>query len=173
MVIKGASSPERLLDDTSLFLHSVESKLPEQQRRIIRMLHEPGQELEGRKILVVDDDMRNTFALSIALQECGSEVALAANGQLALDALDDDSDIDLVIMDMMMPVMDGLEAIARIRESDRYGQIPIIALTARTSPEDKQQCLEAGANDFLTKPVDMNRLVSLMNVWLHQCNTQP
>lgn len=173
VVIKGASSPERLLDDTLLFLHSVESKLPEEQRRIIRMLHEPGQVLEGRKILVVDDDMRNTFALSIALQECGSEVALAANGQLALDTLEVDSDIDLVIMDMMMPVMDGLEAIRRIRESDRYGQLPIIALTARTSPEDKKQCLDAGANDFLTKPVDMNRLVSLMNVWLHQCHTQP
>ena len=168
IVIKNPGSRERLLDDTSLFLHRVEGNLREEQRRIIRMLHQSDQIPGHNKILVVDDDMRNAYALSTTLQDWGCTVVIAGDGQAALDALDRDDEVTLVLMDIMMPVMDGYEAIRRIRQSDRYGKIPIIALTALASADDRASCIEAGATDYLTKPVDLQKLVSLMKVWLLQ-----
>ncbi|MFB9847785.1 response regulator [Oceanisphaera arctica] len=166
IVIKGVSSPERLLDETTLFLHSVESSLPLNQRNIIQMLHSPEQLLLGRKILLVDDDLRNTYALSKVLREHGLEVSMADNGELALQKLEEEQDIELVLMDIMMPVMDGYEAIRRIRQQARFKSLPIISLTAKAMPEDKAKSIEAGANDYCTKPVDVDRLISMMRVWL-------
>ncbi len=165
VVVKNTAAPELLADKVSLFLHSVESSLPEDQRRKIRMLHDPAQQLRGKKVLLVDDDMRNTFALSRVIEEAGLNVVLAENGQLALDVLEREDDIDLVLMDIMMPVMDGYEAMRRIRQEERTAQLPILALTAKAMPEDRAMCLEAGANDYLTKPVDIDRLMSLIRVW--------
>ncbi|WP_198650256.1 response regulator [Oceanimonas marisflavi] len=166
IVIKGASSPERLLDETTLFLHSVETSLPSEQRNIIQMLHSPEQLLQGRKVLLVDDDLRNTYALSKVLREHGLEVDMADNGELALQKLEEEPDIELVLMDIMMPVMDGYEAMRRIRRQARFKSLPIIALTAKAMPEDKAKSIEAGANDYCTKPVDVDKLVSMMRVWL-------
>ncbi len=165
IVIKGASSPERLLDETTLFLHSVESSLPHDQRTIIQMLYNSEQQLQGRKILLVDDDLRNTYALSRALSEQGLEVSMADNGELALQKLAEE-DIELVLMDIMMPVMDGYEAMRRIRQQARFKKLPIIALTAKAMLEDRTKCIEAGANDYCTKPVEIDRLMSMMRVWL-------
>jgi CheY-like chemotaxis protein/HAMP domain-containing protein len=166
IVIKGVSSPERLLDETTLFLHSVESSLPAGQRDIIQMLHRPEKVLEGRKVLLVDDDLRNTYALSKALRENGLEVCMADNGELALEKLSQDDGIELVLMDIMMPVMDGYESMRRIRKQPRYKKLPIIALTAKAMPDDRAASIEAGANDYCTKPVDVRRLVSMMRLWL-------
>lgn len=168
IVLKEADSEERVLDEVLLFLHSVESSLPGRQQQVVRMLHDPDQVLEGRKILLVDDDMRNTYALSNVLQKSGLDVVMADNGKLALEKLDEESDIDLVVMDIMMPVMDGYEAMRAIRSRPDCGKLPIIALTAKAMPEDRAKCLEAGANDYLTKPVDVEKLLSLMRVWLFQ-----
>ena len=166
IVIKGASSPERLLDDASLFLHSVVSNLPAHQQEMIRMMHEPNQVLHDKKILLVDDDIRNTFAMSKELREHGMEVILADNGQLALELLDTNPDIDLVLMDIMMPVMDGHEAMKKIRQQVKHKNLPIIALTALAMPEDYAQCFESGANDYMSKPVDVGKLLAMMRIWL-------
>lgn len=168
IVIKGASSPERLLDEVSLFLHSVETSLPPDQRKIIRMLHDTDQPLQGKKILMVDDDLRNTFALSKVLKQHGLVVTLADNGQMALDRLEEDPNMDLIIMDIMMPVMDGYEAMQEIRQQSRFEDLPIIALTAKAMAADRTKCLESGASDYLTKPVDIEKLLSMMRVWLFQ-----
>ena len=166
VVFKDSASIGILADKVSLFLHSVESALPDSQRRSIQMPHNPAETLRERKILLVDDDMRNTFALTKVLEKTGIKVVLAENGQLALDALAREDDVDLVIMDIMMPIMDGYEAIRRIRREERMADLPIIALTAKAMPEDRAKCLEAGANDYLTKPVDVDRLLSLIRVWI-------
>lgn len=166
IVIKGVSSPERLLDETTLFLHSVESKLPLEQRNIIQMLHSSERLLQGRKVLLVDDDLRNTYALSKVLREHGLSVSMADNGELALSKLAQEPDIELVLMDIMMPVMDGYEAIRRIRQQERYKKLPIIALTAKAMPEDKAKSIDAGANDYCTKPLDIEKLLSMMRVWM-------
>ena len=166
IVIKGASSPERLLDETTLFLHSVESSLPNEQRNIIQMLHSPEQLLKGRKVLLVDDDLRNTYALSKVLREHGLVVSMADNGELALQKLEQEQGIELVLMDIMMPVMDGYEAMRKIRQQAKFNKLPMIALTAKAMPEDRAKSIEAGANDYCTKPVDVDRLMSMMRVWL-------
>jgi CheY-like chemotaxis protein len=166
IVLKEADSEERVLDEVLLFLHSVESSLPAEQREVVRMLHDPDQVLQDRKILLVDDDMRNTYALSKALQKSGLTVVMADNGKLALDKLETEADIELVVMDIMMPVMDGYEAMRAIRAQQCFEKLPIIALTANAMPEDRAKCLEAGANDYLTKPVEVEKLLSLMRVWL-------
>ena len=171
VVMKGGNSQERLLEETAFFLRSVASALPEDERCMTQPLQEPGEVLRGKKILVVDDDMRNTFALSTSLQKYGSQVLMAADGQLALDILDRESDIDLVLMDILMPVIDGTETIGRIRKRNDYGHVPIIALTALMTPADRDKALCAGANDFLTKPVDTDQLMALINLWLEQCYT--
>ncbi|PKH02646.1 two-component system sensor histidine kinase/response regulator [Psychromonas sp. MB-3u-54] len=174
IIIKGAESPERLLDDVSLFLHSVETSLPKAQKKTIRMLHNADAMLKGRRLLLVDDDMRNVFALTRQLEDVGMEVTMADNGQVALDKLSVAPDgthkpFDLVIMDIMMPVMDGYEAMRKIRKlTNGYANIPIIALTAKAMPEDKSKCIEAGASEFLTKPVELDKLMSILRVWLYK-----
>ena len=168
IVIKDVRSQERLLDEASLFLHRVVGKMPEKKKQMIRNLHETDALLQGKRVLLVDDDMRTTFALSRLLTTRGMEPVKAANGMQALELLEEDLDIDIVLMDIMMPLMDGYEAMRRIRAQDRFRKLPIIALTAKAMPEDRQKCIEAGANDYLPKPLDPERLVSMMRVWLYR-----
>ncbi|WP_240414883.1 response regulator [Paenibacillus periandrae] len=168
IVIKGVNSSDRLLDEVSLFLHSIHKLLPPEQKEMIRMVRDSDETLKGRKVLLVDDDLRNTFALSKILKKHGLEVVMADNGKLALDKLDSENGIELVIMDIMMPVMDGYEAISRIREMPKFQSLPIIALTAKAMTGDREKCIERGANDYMTKPVDTDKLLSLIRVWLFQ-----
>jgi len=166
IVIKGASSSDRLLDEVTLFLHSVESTLSNDQKDMIRVHHNPDQALRNRTVLLVDDDMRNTFALSKLLKKHGMNVVIADNGEMALEKLRSEKAIELVIMDIMMPVMDGYQAMREIRSHKAWQDMPIIALTARAMPEEQERCMEAGANDYLVKPVDIERLLTLLRVWL-------
>ena len=168
IIIKGARSPERLLAETTLFLHRVEANLPEEKRRMLRMVHDKGALFKDKKILVVDDDMRNVFALSSVLEDKGLDIIGARNGREALEQLDKQPDIDLVLMDIMMPEMDGYQAMAAIRQQARFRTLPIIALTAKAMKGDRSKCIEAGANDYLAKPFDTDRLLSLLRVWLHK-----
>ncbi|WP_404478232.1 response regulator [Novosphingobium sp. BL-52-GroH] len=166
IVIKGASSSERLLDEVTLFLHSVESSLSRDQQALIRMHHDPDQTLKNRTVLLVDDDMRNTFALSKVLKKHGLTLIIADNGRMALEKLRENKQIELVIMDIMMPVMDGYQAMQEIRRNRDWAGLPIIALTARAMPDEVDRCMEAGANDYMMKPVDIDRLLTLLRVWL-------
>jgi len=166
IIIKGVKSEERLLDETALFLHRTISNLPESKQKIINNLYDKESVFHAKKILVVDDDSRNIFALSKILQERGMEVSKAENGIIALEMLNAHEDIDLVLMDIMMPEMDGYETMGRIRAQVKYKSLPVIALTAKAMKDDKQKCIDAGANDYITKPIDVDRLLSLMRVWL-------
>jgi CheY-like chemotaxis protein len=166
IIIKGARSPERLLDEVSLFLHRVEAHLPEDSQAMLRRLRSADETLRGRRVLVVDDDMRNVFALVNALDSYGIETLVARSGQDALDRLAADGGIELVLMDIMMPGMDGYEAMRRIRRNQSLKKLPVIALTAKAMREDQERCLAAGANDYMPKPVQIERLVSLLKVWL-------
>ena len=166
IIIKGVKSEERLLDETALFLHRTISNLPKSKQLIINSLHDKEAVFHSKKILLVDDDMRNVFALSKILQERGMEIIKAENGKNALEMLDMHTDIDLVLMDIMMPEMDGYEAMKRIRSQVKFKSLPVIALTAKAMKDDKQKCIDAGANDYITKPIDVERLLSLMRVWL-------
>ena len=166
IIIKGAKSPERLLDEVTLFLHSVESTLSIDQQEVIRMQHHPDQVLQGRTLLLTDDDLRNTFALSKLLKKHGMNIVLADNGRMALEKLKENNSIDLIIMDIMMPIMDGYQAMREIRAQKSLKDVPIIALTARAMPEEQEKCMAAGANDYLTKPVDIERLLTLLRVLL-------
>ncbi|OUS29722.1 hypothetical protein A9Q99_08590 [Gammaproteobacteria bacterium 45_16_T64] len=166
IVIKGVGSPERLLDDVSLFLHSIESRFDEKNRKSISRLHDEDAMLKDRRILLVDDDMRNTYALSKQLIEIGFDVEMASNGKDALEILEQDENYELVLMDTMMPVMDGNEATIRIRQIPHYEALPIIALTAKTMPEDREKCLAAGASEYITKPIDFEKLLSVIRIWL-------
>lgn len=169
IIIKGVRSEERLLDETSLFLHQVVEKMPEEKRKIITALHDTDQLLRGRNILIVDDDMRNVFALSKVLNEKGINTIKAENGIRALEILDARStEVDLVLMDIMMPLMDGYETMRKIREQSSLRSLPIIALTAKAMQRDKDDCIAAGASDYLAKPVDIGRLLSMMRVWLYR-----
>ncbi len=168
IIIKGVISPERLLDEVSLFLHSLSTHLSEEQQRIVAKLHDPEELLKERKILIVDDDMRNIYALSKKFTDIGMEVFTAENGAVSLQMLKDNPDIEIVIMDVMMPVMDGLEAIKQIRKQSQYKKLPILSLTAKAMAEDKEQCMAAGASDYLTKPLDMDQLISLIRIWLYK-----
>lgn len=167
IVIKDVRSPERLLDEVSLFLHQVVNQMPEPKRKIIRDLHDPDMPLRGKKILVVDDDMRTIFALSRLLAERGLQVVRAEHGERALQLLDEHPDVDLVLMDVMMPVMDGYTAMRSIRAQERFRKLPIIALTAKAMPDDRKCCLDAGASDYLTKPLDAQQMFSMMRIWLY------
>jgi CheY-like chemotaxis protein/signal transduction histidine kinase len=166
IVIKDASSSARLLDEVTLFLHSLEATLSTDQQAMIRMQHDPDHVLHRRTVLLVDDDLRNTFALSKLLKKHGMSVIIADNGQMALEKLREEKAIELIIMDIMMPVMDGYQATREIRAKANWAQLPIIALTARAMPEEQERCMEAGANDYLVKPVDIDRLLTLLRVWL-------
>jgi CheY-like chemotaxis protein len=171
IIIKGAKSPERLLDEVSLFLHQVVAELPAEQQNMIHQARNRDAVLEGRKILIVEDDIRNVYSLTSILEPRGAIVEIARNGQEALDALGRQKAageplIELVLMDVMMPVMDGLEATRRIRLEPRWQKLPIITLTAKAMPDDQDRCLAAGANDYMAKPIDVDRLLSLVRVWM-------
>ena len=166
IIIKGVKSEERLLDETALFLHRTISNLPESKQVIINNLYDKEALFQRRKILLVDDDMRNVFALSKILKERGMEIIKAENGKDALEKLQSHAGVELVLMDIMMPEMDGYEAMRQIRSQLKYKNLPVIALTAKAMKEDKQKCIDAGASDYITKPIDTERLLSLMRVWL-------
>jgi CheY-like chemotaxis protein len=169
IIVKGARSPERLLDEVTLFLHSVESTLSREQQEIIRMQHNPDEVLQDRTLLLVDDDLRNTFALSKLLKQHDMRIIIADNGQMALEKLAENPSIELILMDIMMPVMDGYQTMRAIRAQSALEDIPIIALTARAMPGEQEKCMAAGANDYLTKPVETERLLTLLRVMLfHQ-----
>ncbi len=165
-VVKGANSPERLLDEVTLFLHSVGTSLLTEQKAILKKLHKRSDPLEGAKILLVDDDMRNSFSLSKQLKYEKVDVIIADSGKLALEKLHRLKYVDLILMDIMMPEMDGYEAIHHIRANSDWRAIPIIALTAKAMSGDKKKCLEAGANDYISKPVDFDKLLDTMRVWV-------
>jgi len=168
IIVKGAKSPERLVGEVSLFLHLVESSLPQDQQKMIRRALDKEAMFERRKVLLVDDDIRNIFSLSSVLAEKGMQIVEAGNGVEALERLQEHPDIDIVLMDIMMPEMDGFEAMRRMRRDARWARLPVIALTAKAMLGDQKQCLDAGASDYLTKPVDLDKLFSLMRVWLYQ-----
>ena len=166
IIIKGARSPERLLDEVTLFLHKVESQLSTERQHMLKTARGRDRVFEGRTILLVDDDVRNVFALTSALEQRGANVVVGRNGFEAISKLDEVPGIDLVLMDVMMPGMDGLEATRRIRKDGRFDRLPIIAITAKAMKDDQEQCLAAGANDYLAKPIDLARLYSLLRVWM-------
>ena len=168
ITLKTVRSPERLLDEATLFLHQVQANLPEDKQQMLEKVHDKEAILKGKEVLIVDDDVRNTFALVTALESHKLEVLVAATGVEALSVLDEHPDINIVLMDIMMPEMDGYEAMQKIREQARFRQLPIIALTAKAMKKDRAKCIEAGANDYLSKPVDLNKLLSLMRVWLYR-----
>jgi signal transduction histidine kinase/CheY-like chemotaxis protein/HAMP domain-containing protein len=168
IIIKGVKSEERLLDETALFLHRVVEHLPKKKQQIINTLHDKEAFLKGKKVLIVDDDMRNLFALSKVLDEKGMQILEAENGKVALDMLQKEKGIDIVLMDIMMPVMDGYEAISKIRSLPAFKALPVIALTAKAMKEDVEKCIAAGANDYLAKPIEIEKLISLMSVWLYK-----
>ncbi|MGH9944989.1 MAG: response regulator, partial [Pyrinomonadaceae bacterium] len=168
IIVKEVSSPERLLAETALFLHRVEANLPEPKRRMLEQLHRRDPVLAGRKILVVDDDVRNIFALTSALESHNMHVVNAENGQEGIDLLKQTPGVDAVLMDIMMPGMDGYEAIRAIRQSPEFAALPIIALTAKAMKADRDRCLEAGASDYISKPLDVDQLLSLLRVWLYR-----
>jgi len=171
IIIKGAKSPERLLDEVSLFLHQVVADLPPEQRKMIEKARHRDAALEGRRILIVEDDVRNVYSLTSVLEPRGVVTQIARNGQEAITALeaageDLEKAIDLVLMDVMMPVMDGLTAARTIRSEAKWAKLPIIMLTAKAMPDDQQNCLDAGANDYMAKPIDVDKLLSLVRVWM-------
>jgi signal transduction histidine kinase/CheY-like chemotaxis protein len=166
IIIKGARSPERLLDEVTLFLHKVESQLSNERQKMLKTARSRDRVFEGRKILVVDDDVRNIFALTSALEHKGAIVEVGRNGLEAIEKLNTVDDIDLVLMDVMMPEMDGYEATIEIRKNPRWRKLPIIAVTAKAMKDDQDRCLQAGSNDYLAKPIDLDRLFSLIRVWL-------
>jgi CheY-like chemotaxis protein len=167
IVLKGVQSPERLLDETALFLHRDISKLPEHKRRMIEKLHDSDEPLRDRKVLVVDDDVRNIFALNSLLERHGMNVITATNGQDAITLLENNPDLSLILMDVMMPDMDGYETMRRIRDIPEFHQLPIISLTAKAMKGDREKCLQAGASDYVAKPVNTDQLLSLVRMWLH------
>ena len=168
IVVKDARSPERLLDETSLYLHRMESRLPAEKRRMLERLHTADGVFEGKKVLIVDDDVRNVFALTSVFERRGMEVVFAENGREGLDALREHPDVSLVLMDIMMPEMDGYEATRAVREMPQFERLPIVALTAKAMKGDREKSIASGASDYITKPVDVDQLLSLMRVWLYR-----
>jgi HAMP domain-containing protein/CheY-like chemotaxis protein len=167
IIVKDAGSPERLLDETALFLHRPQSALPPDSRKMLEQLHTPDAVLPGKRVMIVDDDVRNVFALTSALEARGMEVRFAENGREAIESLDADPSVDLVLMDVMMPEMDGHETTVALRADDRFADLPIISLTAKAMKGDREKSIAAGASDYITKPVDIEQLISLMRVWLY------
>ncbi|HEY6878871.1 MAG TPA: response regulator, partial [Polyangiales bacterium] len=166
IIVKGARSPERLLDEVTLFLHQVEATLPPERQRMLQRARHREAIFDDRRVLIVEDDVRNVFALTSALEPKGMRVTIARNGREALAALERDPQLELVLMDVMMPEMDGLEATRRIRQQERWRELPIIALTAKAMRDDQERCMQAGASDYIPKPLDVDMLLSLLRVWL-------
>jgi CheY-like chemotaxis protein len=168
VVVKGVESPERLLDQTALFLHRVVADLPLEKQQMLDRLHSSDDDLVGKKVLVVDDDVRNIFALSSVLERRGMTVLTAGTGREAIAMLDSTPDLAIVLMDIMMPEMDGYETMQVIRRNPSLRRLPIIALTAKAMKGDREKCLEAGASDYLAKPVNIEQLLSALRMWLHR-----
>jgi CheY-like chemotaxis protein len=166
VVLKGVKSDERLVDETTLFLHTVVEKMGQKVKSKLSEIYDNDSFMKNKKVVVVDDDVRNVFALTDELEELNMIVVKATNGQEALEVLEENPDADIVLMDIMMPVMDGYEAIRRIRQHDRFRDIPILALTAKAMRGDRDKCIKAGATDYIPKPIDFDRLMSTMRVWL-------
>jgi CheY-like chemotaxis protein len=166
IIIKDVKSPERLLDETAIYLHRPEASLPEAQRKVLRELHQTVPTLAGTTVLVVDDDLRNIFAITSALESHQATVLYAENGKDGLELLDKHPAIEVVLMDIMMPEMDGYEVMRRIRINEKFRHLPIIALTAKAMRHDREKCIQAGASDYIAKPVDMDKLLSMLRVWL-------
>jgi CheY-like chemotaxis protein len=168
IVVKGVESPERLLDETALFLHRVVTDLPVEKQRMIERLHRSDEDLIGKPVLIVDDDVRNIFALSSVLESRGMKVVSAPAGREAIAILQSTSEVSIALIDIMMPGMDGYETIRAIRQNPNYTRLPIIALTAKAMKGDREKCLEAGASDYLAKPVNTEQLLSALRMWLHR-----
>ena len=167
IVLKNAFSMERLLDETALFMHRVEQEMPESHRKIIEEIREKDSSIRGKKVLLVDDDMRNAFALSKFLKHKGLNVTIADNGKKALELLESETMPDIVLMDIMMPVMDGYETMKVIRKNLEFKDMPILALTAKALDTDREECIRCGANDYLSKPIDTKKLLSMLRVWMY------
>jgi CheY-like chemotaxis protein len=168
VVVKGVESPERLLDETALFLHRAVSRLPEDKQRMIERLHSSDEALVGKTVLLVDDDARNIFALSSVLERRGMHVLTATTGNEAIELVESTSDLAIVLMDIMMPEMDGYQTMQVIRSKPEFPRLPIIALTAKAMKGDREKCLDAGASDYLAKPVNTEQLLSALRMWLHR-----
>jgi CheY-like chemotaxis protein len=168
IVVKGVESPERLLDETALFLHRVVTELPNEKQRMLEKINSSDEDLVGRTVLLVDDDPRNIFALSSALERRGMHVLTATTGREAIELVAATPDLAIVLMDIMMPEMDGYQTIGHIREEPAHRRLPIIALTAKAMKGDREKCLEAGASDYLAKPVNTEQLLSALRMWLHR-----
>src|SRR5438128_12300845 len=162
----GAASPAKLLSDTAIFLHRIDEKLPERSRKILQGIRAEEETIAGKKVLVVDDDVRNIFALTSVLETHGLEVLYAENGKDGIDSLERNPDVDLVLMDVMMPEMDGYETMRAIRRDPAHKSLPIIAITAKALKEDKDRCIQAGASDYLAKPVEADKLLELIRLWV-------
>ncbi len=168
VIVKDVESPERLLDETALFLHRVVADLPEEKRKMLDRLHQSDEALVGRKVLIVDDDVRNIFALSSVLERRGMSVLTAGTGREAIATVESTDDLAIVLMDIMMPEMDGYETMQVIRQNPQFRRLPIIALTAKAMKGDREKCLEAGASEYLAKPVNTEQLLSALRMWLHR-----
>jgi CheY-like chemotaxis protein len=168
VVLKDVRSPERLFDETALFLHRVVANLPEAKRQMLEHLHGSNAVLRGKRVLVVDDDARNIFALTSVLENQDMEVLTATNGRQAIDLIDQTPDLSVVLMDIMLPEMDGYETMREIRKNPSFRTLPILALTAKAMKGDREKCLQAGASDYIAKPVNTDQLLSLLRVWLYR-----
>jgi CheY-like chemotaxis protein len=168
VVVKGVESPERLLDETALFLHRVVTELPPEKQRMLERLYSSDEDLINRTVLLVDDDARNIFALSSVLERRGMKVLTATNGNEAVSIVQSHPEVAVVLMDLMMPGMDGYETMQVIRSDRAFRRLPIIALTAKAMKGDREKCLEAGASDYLAKPVNTEQLLSALRMWLHR-----
>jgi CheY-like chemotaxis protein len=168
VVVKGVESPERLLDETALFLHRVVSELPPEKQAMLERLHSSDDDLVGKMVLLVDDDARNIFALSSALERRGLRVLTATTGTEAITLLESTPEVAIVLMDIMMPGMDGYQTMQVIRAKPTFRRLPMIALTAKAMKGDREKCLEAGASDYLAKPVNTEQLLSALRMWLHR-----
>jgi CheY-like chemotaxis protein len=167
-VLKDVRSPERLLDETALFLHRVVTDLPADKQAMLERLHNSSEVLRHRKVLVVDDDARNIFALTSLLENQEMEVISTTRGRSAIEIIESTPDLSLVLMDIMMPEMDGYETMRHIRSNPEFSTLPILALTAKAMKGDREKCLDAGASDYIAKPVNTDQLLSLMRVWLYR-----
>jgi CheY-like chemotaxis protein len=168
VVVKGVESPERLLDETALFLHRVVADLPAEKQKMLDRLHRSDDALVGKKVLVVDDDVRNIFALSSVLERRGMTVLTAGTGREAIASLEHTSDLAIVLMDIMMPEMDGMETMREIRKIPKLKNLPIVAVTAKAMKGDREKCIEAGAWDYLSKPVDTEQMLAVLRGWLQR-----
>jgi len=165
IIIKGVRSPERLMEESALFLHRVEADLPREKKDMLKLSHDKDRVLKGKTVLLVDDDMRNVFALTSVLEEKDMTILIARDGVEGVEKTRANADIDIILMDIMMPRMDGYEAMEEIRKTHK--RMPIIALTAKAMKGDRKKCIDAGANDYLAKPVDTDKLISMLRVWLY------